>query len=106
IESFTDPEFLLANLFEHSPYNVDHLRRRFEQATGQTPQDYLTGLRIEHAKKLMRENHLLHYSIAEIGALSGYLDNHYFSRVFKKRTGVSPTEYASAAGQRGNGPEA
>ena len=97
VQSFTDPEFLLADLLNQSPYSIDHLRRRFARATGQSPQAYLTALRIEHAKKLMKQNHLLHYSVSEIGALSGYLDNHYFSRVFKKWTGLSPTEYEKAA---------
>ena len=94
IQSFTDPEFPVAAMMEESFYNVDHLRRRFKQATGFTPLEYLTELRIEHAKRLIRENHLPHHSMGEIAAMSGYLDSHYFSRVFRRKTGLSPTEYA------------
>lgn len=93
IEAFTDPEFTISQLLGDSPYSSDHMRWRFKKATGQTPGEYLTNLRIEHAKKLMCENRLLRYHISEIGIMSGYYDIHYFSRIFKKKTGMTPTEF-------------
>ncbi len=93
IKSFSDPEFTINQILSESPYSKDHLRRRFKKATGQTPGEYLVDLRIEHAKKLMSENRILQYNIAEIGAMSGYYDSHYFSRIFKKKTGMTPTEF-------------
>ncbi|MCH3127484.1 helix-turn-helix transcriptional regulator, partial [Listeria monocytogenes] len=71
----------------------DHVRRRFKKATGQTPGEYLAELRMDYAKKLIAGNQTLHYSIAEIGMMSGYYDSHYFSRVFKKKNGMTPSEF-------------
>ena len=96
ILSFTDPEFSIADLLESCPYCSDYMRRRFKQVTGKKPLEYLTELRIEYAKKLIRENDVLHYSITEIGTMSGYYDSHYFSRIFKKTTGMTPQEYLNA----------
>ena len=94
IQSFTDPDFIVGPLLDNAPLSKDHLRRRFAQEAGCTPLEYLTELRIGFAQKLLRENHLLHHSIGEIAVMSGYYDSHYFSRLFKQKTGLSPTEYA------------
>lgn len=68
-------------------------RRRFaylfERYTGLSPIQYLTEIRIRRAKELLRSG----ISVAEVAERVGYLDNFYFSRVFKKQTGMSPTEY-------------
>lgn len=93
--SFSDPEFSISALLLHSGYNIDHIRRKFRLATGTTPVEYLTTMRISYAKTLLDQFKLLHYSIAEIGTLCGYYDPHYFSRIFKKKTGLSPEEYKS-----------
>ena len=47
-------------------------------------------MRIAHAKELLRDPAL---SIKEICILSGYSDPNYFSRIFKKQEGVTPSEY-------------
>ena len=92
-DNFNDPDFSLSGLQEKSGYCDDHLRRLFRKETGMSMLEYLTELRINHAKRLLSENHRLHYSIAEIGAMCGFYDISYFSRVFKKKTGVAPSEY-------------
>ncbi len=99
ISSFTNPELTVSQLLSDGPYCDDHLRRRFKESTGQTPIEYLTNLRIEYAKKLMSENDMLRYNIAEIGVMSGYYDSHYFARIFKKRTGMTPGEFIRKSGQ-------
>lgn len=91
--SFTNPELSMDKLLFRSGYCADHLRRLFKKATGLTPLDYLTQLRLNYAKRLLSKNGQLNYSIAEIGMMSGFYDINYFSRVFKKHTGKSPTEY-------------
>lgn len=81
-----------------SPY---YLSRLFKEAEGISYIDYLTKLRMEYAKKELseREN-----SIKEICAKSGYGDPNYFSRLFKKWTGFTPTEYREKNNeQRGQG---
>lgn len=70
-----------------SPY---YFSRIFREETGQTFIEYLTGIRIERAKELLREQR---YTMKEICAEIGYSDPNYFSRSFKKNVGVTPTEY-------------
>lgn len=62
----------------------------FKEETGRSFIEYLTHLRLEEAKKLLKENNL---SIKEICFEVGYKDPNYFSRLFKKQVGCRPTEY-------------
>jgi two-component system response regulator YesN len=70
-----------------SPYYFSKL---FKQHTGETFIDYLTRLRIEKAKELIRNPEK---SLKEICYLVGYRNPAYFSRVFKKWVGQTPSEY-------------
>ena len=63
----------------------------FKEETGENFIDYLTKLRIEAAKKLLKTTSK---SMKEISAEVGYPDPNYFSRNFKKYTGKTPTDYA------------
>ncbi len=63
----------------------------FKEETGENFIDYLTKLRIESAKKLLKTTNK---SMKEISAEVGYSDPNYFSRNFKKYTGKTPTDYA------------
>ena len=67
-----------------------YLTRKFTQKYGTAPKEYLIYLRMENAKRLLRETDV---SIKEIAISIGYADQLYFSRMFKKKTGVSPLEY-------------
>lgn len=70
--------------------SVSQLKRVFHEQIGQSMVRYLTALRIGEAKRLIREGNLTFTQIAErIGIESIY----YFSNLFKKQTGMSPTEY-------------
>lgn len=70
-----------------SPYYFSKL---FKDRFGRTFIDYVTDVRITRAKKEMADPNK---SLKEICFLVGYNDPNYFSRVFKKHTGISPTEY-------------
>ena len=94
---FTSPGLSITKLIEKVGYDKDHLRRRFARVIGMTPIEYLTFLRIENAKKLLSHHSEMKLPIAEIGAMCGYFDGRYFSRVFKKYTGMTPEEYARLA---------
>ena len=92
--SFNDPEFSISTALDSMGYSRDHLRRMFIANVGVSPSEYLTSLRINHAKKLLRNQKETRSSISEISALCGYYDSRYFSRIFKKETGATPLEYA------------
>ncbi len=66
------------------------LSRRFRLATGQSFNEYLSTLRIDTAKDLLQNSNL---PIGDIADRIGYGDSTYFSRLFKKNTGISPREY-------------
>ena len=70
-----------------SPY---YFSKIFKEETGEGFVEYLTGIRIERAKELLTTTE---YSMKEICSMVGYADPNYFSRSFKKKVGVTPTEY-------------
>ncbi len=70
-----------------SPYYFSKL---FKEETGENFIEYVTNIRIEQAKQLLNSSRL---SMKEICAQVGYADPNYFSRIFKKTVGVTPTEY-------------
>ncbi|XEC93378.1 response regulator [Paenibacillus tarimensis] len=74
-----------------SPY---YISRMFKEQLGVNYIDFLTECRIEKAKKRMLNPKL---SMKEIAYDVGYNDPNYFSKVFKKMCGVSPTDYRRAA---------
>ena len=92
---YNDPQFSVSALLETTGYNKDHIRRRFISVRGVTPSEYLASLRIGHAKQLLKRKNELQLSVADIGEMCGYYDPHYFSRIFKKETGVPPEKFAS-----------
>lgn len=77
-------------LAREAGYSPDHFSRIFKQVTGQTPQGLKLQARIERARQLLTESSL---SIGMIAAALGYEDVFFFSRQFKKKTGMSPSEY-------------
>ena len=70
-----------------SPYYFSKL---FKKRTGSNFIEYVTSVRMEKAKELLRNSSK---SIKEICREVGYADANYFSRTFKKNVGVSPSEY-------------
>ncbi len=66
------------------------LKRRFKTATGTTLIDYLQNLRIEEAKRLLESGQL---PVDEISAEVSYEDPSFFRRLFKRRTGLTPSQY-------------
>lgn len=66
------------------------LKRRFKAATGTTLIDYLQNLRIEEAKRLLESGQL---PVEEISVAVSYEDVSFFRRVFRRLTGLTPSQY-------------
>ena len=72
-------------------FHTVYLNRIFKKVKQVTPIQFLINLRIEKAKELIQQNP--NWDFSTIGESVGYHDPHYFSRAFKKATGLSPSEY-------------
>jgi two-component system response regulator YesN len=78
----------IASKFDLTPNYVSKL---FHDKTNTKFIDYLTNIRISHAKKLLISNS--DTPIKEIALMIGYYSSRHFSSIFKKYTGLYPTEY-------------
>jgi len=89
---FTNPELSLNDVAAQANLSASHFSVVFSQETHQTFKEYLTEIRINKAKELLRMTAL---RSADIAYQVGYNDPHYFSSVFKKNTGYTPIEFRS-----------
>ncbi len=72
---------------------------KLKSITGMSPTDFLRSLRVKRASEMLAKSKL---TVAEISIAVGFSDQRYFSRVFKKEMGVTPTEYRSAEQETNN----
>ncbi len=73
--------------------SMRHFQRRFQQAFGFSPQEFLMKTRVAAAMKLLEETNL---SASEIATRCGFVDGSSFAEQFRSRVGQSPTAYRSA----------
>lgn len=85
-----DEELSVKMLSERLYISKSYLSDIFKQKFGISLLEYITMVKIERAKRLLREENLKNY---EIAYKLGFQDNEYFSKVFKKHTGMSLTEF-------------
>jgi Response regulator containing CheY-like receiver domain and AraC-type DNA-binding domain len=83
-------EISLCDLGEISGFNASYISQLFPKKTGLTLTGYISRVRIEKAKGLLRNSDI---SIGEVAFAVGFKDQNYFSRVFRDCQGVSPKEY-------------
>ena len=90
----SDCSFKISDLKKTVPFTFDHFRLLFKNAMGCTPIEYLNRIRISNAKELLDHQYYgSGLSVANIAMMSGYSDPLYFSRCFKKHTGMAPSEW-------------
>ncbi|MDY3918230.1 MAG: AraC family transcriptional regulator [Candidatus Limivivens sp.] len=80
----------LEDVAEAGNVSGNYLGRLFKEEMGVGFHDYLTQVRLEESEKLLAKTNL---TIKEIAFQVGYLDEKYYSKLFKKVTGIKPTEY-------------
>lgn len=91
-QRFSEP-WTLEQMAKLARVSRTNLLRVFRQATGKSPVDYLIGLRIEAAKRLLRQTGL---SMTDIALETGFGDSNYFARQFRLVTGRTPTAFRRA----------
>ena len=90
IDTHWQENFTLQELANLCFLSTAHFRHLFEQVFKISPIEYRNSLRLLHAKDYLLQNH---FTITEIAYQCGFDDVNYFSRFFKKHTGISPSKY-------------
>ena len=89
-DNLSNPELEVSDIAKNSNFSEGHLRRMFKSQFGVSPMQYLQTLRFNLAETILMSEDV---SIKEISERCGYASQFYFSRIFKARTGFSPSEY-------------
>nr|WP_300656840.1 response regulator [uncultured Acetatifactor sp.] len=87
---YTDPDFSISAMADEMNITLSWLSTLFKQGAGKNLNSYVTEKRLEQACELLRSPQ---HSIGEIAHLCGYEDAGYFSSLFRRKTGMNPTEY-------------
>lgn len=94
-QNYSDPSISLDKVAKSVNISPNYLSAVFSQEVGQTLTEYITSRRIHEAKNMLRNTDL---RLSEIAFAVGYKDPHYFSFVFKKVSGCTPSEYRRGTG--------
>src|ERR1700730_7038152 len=85
-----EDDFSLIRLAREAEMSEFHFSRAFKRTTGLTPSQYFIHLRLEKARRLLRETNR---SVIEIGLDVGYTSPSHFARIFRREVGIPPSEY-------------
>lgn len=83
-------KFTMAELSRELSFGKTYISKYFLKASGYSIVNYFTMMKINEAKRLIREGS---YNFFEISEMLMFTNSHYFSSVFKKYTGMTPTQY-------------
>lgn len=89
-QNYADTNMSMDIVCKYLALSVSYFSLIFKNHTGETFISYLTRIRVEKAKELLKCTELKTYEIAD---RIGYADPHYFNLIFKKATGMTPTVY-------------
>jgi len=92
--NYANPHLSLAQISEANFMSIGYLCAFFKEKTGKTINQYITEIRMEKAKELLPDPC---YKIDCVARSVGYSDGNYFAKIFKKYTGLSPSEYREKA---------
>lgn len=87
---YMNPELSVGMLAEHIGVSDTYFRRIFERCMGERPLEFLNKLRISYSIEHLESGF---YNIENVAQMCGFHDSKYFSTVFKRIKGVSPSEY-------------
>lgn len=93
LEHYQDGGLSLKEVAEYVGLSEKYFTTKFTKECGETFLSYLTGLRVQKAKELIKTTTFKMY---EIGEMVGYNNPEHFNRIFKKAVGMSPAQYRKA----------
>ena len=85
-----NPDFSSTVLAQELAISVSQLNKKLNAATGYPASTYILQVKLNYAKKILASQNK---TIGEVATECGIYDVNYFSRVFKKQTGVTPTQF-------------
>ena len=100
LQHYPDCSYDLNAYLSGLPFNTEYLKKLFKKETGLTPLQYLTNKRLEIAASTLSTYLAGKNNVSETAWMCGFADPLYFSRLFKKKYGVSPRQYEAAPAVR------
>ncbi len=89
-DHYEDADLSLAKVAEYVELNEKYFSNCFTKETGETFSSYLTALRMQKARELLKTTT---FKVYEISEMAGYHNVEHFNRVFKKMNGITPAQY-------------
>ena len=105
ILSYPDENFELDQYLRTLPFNYDYLRKLFKSEAGITPHQFLMDTRLQAAAARLGFADGRQTNISEIAHLCGFREPLYFSKVFRKKYGMSPSQYQRSSQQADHVPD-
>ncbi|MEG1586451.1 MAG: two-component regulator propeller domain-containing protein [Bacteroidales bacterium] len=89
-ENMDNPDLSVDVFASYMGYSRSRFYKQMKSAINKTPVDFIREIRIKRATYLFDSHQ---YNVSEVAFMTGFSDSKYFSKVFKKETGLTPTEY-------------
>lgn len=89
-DHYEDCELSLSKVADYVGLNEKYFTNRFTKETGENFSSYLTALRMQKAKELLKTTT---FKVYEISEMVGYHNAEHFNRMFKKLNGITPAQY-------------
>ncbi|MBD2867149.1 response regulator transcription factor [Paenibacillus arenilitoris] len=89
-ENFADPDLTVYTIADKLNITPGYVGLIFNQHAGEHISGYIAGLRMDKARRLLKDPSL---PIQQVAPAAGYADPHYFARAFKKTEGLTPSQY-------------
>lgn len=97
LEQHAHRDLTLADIAQYASMSVRTLNRRFQAETGQTPMQWVTGVRVRHAQQLLETTG---YGVERVGREVGFSSPANFREQFRRLTGVAPLSYRNTFRER------
>ncbi|MBR3761624.1 MAG: helix-turn-helix domain-containing protein [Lachnospiraceae bacterium] len=89
-ENYSNTQLSVAMIGQTMGMQAAHLSKLFKESYGISISDYIAQVRIEHAKRMIKEQHM---SVQDTAERAGFINSHAFIRIFKKLENITPGKY-------------